>query len=355
MSLTVTILMAVHNGEHYLRDAIRSILCQTFEEFEFLIVNDGSTDRTREIILSYDDPRIHLVDQQDRLGLPKSLNLGLRLAKGEFIARQDADDISEPQRLAKQVAFLEVRPDVALVGTWYKVIDSTGRQIGATKLPRDCLKIRWHLLFYNTFVHSSIMLRRSPVVGQVGLYDETFHYAQDYDLWCRIAGSLSVANVPEYLIQYRDHASSMTSTSPDKAKEEHRIREQNIGRLFGSIGSTETIDENSFKVISRLLFDFFHSKERLAAEAEDVRPAIIDVLRLASAFYRFYGIDRFDSRNHYARLCMRLASRLLSVSFSRVSQNDYEAGLKLFIEACRILWSMLNSQNRIPWSVGRAS
>src|SRR4051794_29608800 len=118
----VTVLLAVYNGERYLREAIDSILGQTFQDFEFLIINDGSTDSTREIILSYHDPRIRLVDNEDNIGQTRSLNRGLALAAGQFVARQDADDISEPERLASQVAFLEIHPEVVLLGTWYRKI-----------------------------------------------------------------------------------------------------------------------------------------------------------------------------------------------------------------------------------------
>ena len=133
----VTVLMAVYNGERYLRDAVESILCQTFRDFQFLIINDGSTDNTRDLILSYDDARIVLVDSEHNVGQTRSLNRGLELAAGELIARQDADDISEPDRLAKQVAFLERHPEVALLGTWYKEIDVQGTVIGKRKLPCD--------------------------------------------------------------------------------------------------------------------------------------------------------------------------------------------------------------------------
>src|SRR5581483_9504087 len=115
----VTVLMSVYNGERYLREAIESILVQTWQDFELVCINDGSTDQSREIVLSFNDPRIRLVDNEQNLGLAKSLNKGLMLARGNLIARQDADDISEPDRLLKQVAFLEQWSEIVLVGSWY--------------------------------------------------------------------------------------------------------------------------------------------------------------------------------------------------------------------------------------------
>src|SRR5690349_12648910 len=125
--------MAVYNGARYLREAVESVLNQSFQDFEFLVINDGSTDHTREIILSYDDSRIRLVDNRQNRGQTASLNLGLQLAQGDLIARQDADDISEPERLARQVLFLEDHSEVALLGTGYAKIDSHGNVTGIRK------------------------------------------------------------------------------------------------------------------------------------------------------------------------------------------------------------------------------
>ncbi|HKQ33129.1 MAG TPA: glycosyltransferase family A protein, partial [Thermodesulfobacteriota bacterium] len=119
MTPKVTVLMTVYNGEKFLNEAIDGILNQTFRDFEFLIINDGSTDGSREIIKSYKDPRINLVDNESNIGLTASLNRGLSLAGGEYIARQDADDISLPERLEKQISILERNPDIALLGSWY--------------------------------------------------------------------------------------------------------------------------------------------------------------------------------------------------------------------------------------------
>ena len=229
----VTVLMSVYNGERYLRESIESILSQTFQDFEFLIINDGSKDRTRDLILSYDDPRIRLVDNEQNLGLTRSLNHGMELAEGQLIARQDADDISEPERLARQVAFLDSHGDVALLGTWYKEIDAQGALLGRKELPTQSMEIRWSLLFFCPFVHSAVMMRKSPMLEQIGFYDESFVYAQDYDLWSRIARRLTVANLPERLLQYRTNPSAMTATYGATVDDEiMRIRVANVKSLI---------------------------------------------------------------------------------------------------------------------------
>src|SRR4029079_12299348 len=142
VSPRVTVLMSVYNGERFIEATVRSVLGQTFSEFEFLIVNDGSTDRTRELVASYNDPRVRLVDNNGNIGQTRSLNRGLRMAAGELIARQDSDDVSEPERLRKQVNFMDSHPEVALLGTWYTKIDERGLRMGERSLPCDSTGIR---------------------------------------------------------------------------------------------------------------------------------------------------------------------------------------------------------------------
>lgn len=134
ISPKVSVVMSVYNGEKYLPETIDSILNQTFKDFEFIIINDGSTDKTAKILTSYDDPRIRIFNQEN-MGLTKSLNRAISLAKGEYIARMDADDISYPERLKKQVDYLNKNPDIGLVGSKYIRIDKRGRKIDEINVP----------------------------------------------------------------------------------------------------------------------------------------------------------------------------------------------------------------------------
>lgn len=200
----VTVLMSVYNGRRYLSQAIESILNQTWHDFEFLIINDGSTDNSREIIKSFDDPRIRLVDNSENIGLVSSLNRGLELAQGELIARQDADDLSYSDRLNKQVRFLERHPEIILLGTSVKTIDESGRPHPVKwEVPTGLAAIRWHLMFENAFVHTSTMYRRNIVRDIFGGYDTTFARAQDYELWSRIARKYPVENLASVLVAHR--------------------------------------------------------------------------------------------------------------------------------------------------------
>lgn len=215
--------MPVHNGQRFLREAIESILCQTCSDFEFLIINDGSTDNSRDIVLSFDDARIRLVDNPTNIGLTKSLNQGLQLAKSEYITRQDADDISYPTRLEREVQFMDRHPEIILLGTRARAIDERGKPKKIElRIPTGLLAIRWFLMFQNAFIHSSVMFRRMVIWEKLGGYDESISRAQDYEMWSRTAREHSVENLPDILLDHRYEYGSIVSRSPlcDPAEEE---------------------------------------------------------------------------------------------------------------------------------------
>ena len=205
----VTVLMSVYNGEKYLNEAIDSILGQTFKDFEFLIVNDGSTDKTGEILESYNDPRIKAINNKKNIGLTKSLNKGLKISKGEYIARMDADDVSMPERLEKELEFLEQNRNVGLVGTDYLFINEKGKVVHIVKCLNGSRELKEKLLEGNQFVHGSVMLRRE-CIDKVGTYREEFKFAQDYDFYLRIAEVYDVANISEPLYKWRIDSKSIS-------------------------------------------------------------------------------------------------------------------------------------------------
>jgi len=200
----VSFLMAVYNGERYLDEAIQSILNQTFPDFEFILINDGSTDGTAGIIERYrrKDGRIRAYEQPNQ-GLVASLNRGLELARGEFVARMDADDISMPERVATQVAFMESHPDVGICGTW---IETIGMPHGTVRCyPTDDATIRSWLLFESVLAHPSTIMRRE-LLTKAGLsYDVCYVHAEDYALWVQAARHMALANIPGVLLRYRLH------------------------------------------------------------------------------------------------------------------------------------------------------
>lgn len=332
----VTVLMSVYNGEPYVREAIESILGQTFEDFEFLIVDDGSTDGTREVTRSYADPRMHLIENERNLGLTTSLNRGLALSRGEFVARQDADDISEPERLARQVAFLREHPDVALLGSGYRRIDDGGRVIKEKNPVCDCTELRWRLLFYCPFVHSAVMLRRGAVLNQVGFYDETLSYAQDYELWHRIARRAAVANLPELLLRLRVHPRSMTATYAEREQEEERIKIAHIGRLLGWDPEAAESNAPRARAMAALLFG-----SPADLDPEQVQRAAGELIRLHAAFCRSYGLGGSETMAHRAALRERLSRRLLYLARLYLNDGARAAARKLLLEAGRLHWPAL--------------
>ncbi len=229
--------MAVHNGESYLREAMRSIVSQAYGDFEFLIIDDASTDGSAEILASCDDARIRLVRNGDHLGLTVSLNKGLSLARGEFVARMDSDDVSLPQRLSRQVAFLEARPEVGVCGTWVEIIGEHAGQVW--RYPTDPDLIRCRLLFEPPLAHPSVMMRKAALANAGLTYDPRFRRAQDYELWTRSVRHFSIANVPEVLLRYRIHPLQAGVQRFDEQQQAAwRVREAQI-RTLGICPSAE--------------------------------------------------------------------------------------------------------------------
>jgi glycosyltransferase involved in cell wall biosynthesis len=198
--------MGVYNAEEYLEAAVDSILEQTFDDFEFLIVDDASTDESAEILAAYDDSRIRILRNEENEGLTWSLNRALDAARGTYIARQDADDLSDPDRLRRQIEYMDSHPGVAVLGTGAEIIDEDG-----DRLNRRCVLARPTLTDLhkkNHIIHGSILARRAAL-EDVGGYDELFRYSQDYDLWLRIAEDYEIRNLPEPLYALRVHDESI--------------------------------------------------------------------------------------------------------------------------------------------------
>lgn len=211
----VSVVMAVHDGERFLREAVESVLGQSFTDFEFIIVNDGSKDASREILASYDDPRIRIIDNTENIGLTRSLNVGLTHVAGQFVARQDADDVSESERLERQLIFLRSHPEVGLVGTHLKVIDESGAELYCIARESNRDTLRHFVKGDSVLAHGTMMIRRS-VLDQVGGYDEKIIKAQDYDLALRISEVSNLGLVPEVLYRWRNWGDSISNTVPDQ-------------------------------------------------------------------------------------------------------------------------------------------
>ena len=198
----VSVVMSVYNGERFLRQAVDSILAQTFTDFEFVVVDDGSTDGTAEILKGYTDPRLRVISQEN-IGLIGSLNRAVDIASGEYIARMDADDISSPRRLELQLEWLESHPHTAVLGTQVLEIGDDGHTIRRHYYPTEGAAIAKALLQGATAIcHGSAVFRRA-CFQRVGGYRQRFEHAEDYDLWLRTIESWNMENLPHVLYQKR--------------------------------------------------------------------------------------------------------------------------------------------------------
>lgn len=218
----ISVIMSVYNSAPFLREAVDSILNQTFGDFEFLIVDDKSTDNSLEILNTYSDSRIQIFENLENIGLTKSLNKLLLIAKGEFIARMDADDISLPERFERQMDYLNGNKNVILLGAQYKLI---GNNSIISNFPLNHDAIAANLVFENCFAHPSAIFKRQ-ITSQV-FYNDSYEVAQDYELWTRLVFNGIVNNLPEALILYRQHETNIGKTkSILQSKNTQRIKQE---------------------------------------------------------------------------------------------------------------------------------
>jgi cellulose synthase/poly-beta-1,6-N-acetylglucosamine synthase-like glycosyltransferase len=284
----VTVLMTVYNAQAHLRASIESLLGQSYRDFEFLIIDDGSTDNSAAIIKSYADARIRLIENSANAGQTRRLNEGLQLARGEFIARQDGDDVSAKHRLERQIAALDADAELGFVGTQAWIVDDTNRMRGAFYLPLSWEAARWARFVQNPFVHSSVIFRRSVVI-EAGGYDESFRICQDYELWCRLIRQRRATNLSERLLFFRLSPNSLSQGARDVVREESRriiVRElehefpqlrwspEELGILcqfrFGLNSKTSSAFEQTFKK----LHDAYTAKFPTTPLRKDVRRSL---------------------------------------------------------------------------------
>ena len=220
----ISVVMPVYNQkEEYLREAIDSILNQTYKDFEFVIVNDGSTNNSEEVILSYSDNRIVYIKQENQ-GVARSLNNGIEIANGEYIARMDSDDISLPERFEKQIKFLDEHPEISILGTWYE----TFPKIKITKTPQN---VRFtDILNACCICHPSVMMRKADLDKYNLRYNPEFT-SEDYELWSRAVQYLNIQNLPEVLVKYRLHEENISHRAGIFDDSDRRIRERMLNYL----------------------------------------------------------------------------------------------------------------------------
>jgi glycosyltransferase involved in cell wall biosynthesis len=258
MSKKISVIMSVYNGTSFLEESINSILNQSFSDFEFIIVNDGSDKITKKILINYKkkDKRIILLNQKNK-GLTKSLNAGIKICKGELIARQDADDISYKERFTEQIKLFNTNKEIVLCGSFANLINEKNQIIKSiTNIPTNDLDIKKKLFDQNIFIHSTTMYKLK-IMNKIGGYNNNFKYAQDYECWCRMSAEGNFANIPNKLIALRVHSQSISAT---------KRKEQNYYALKAKIFFNSKKIINKKKIINFKNIMFYLNKYDLKKE-----------------------------------------------------------------------------------------
>ncbi|MCX5715882.1 MAG: glycosyltransferase [Candidatus Omnitrophica bacterium] len=328
----MTVLMAVYNGERYLKECMDSVISQTFKDFEFLIIDDGSTDSTSSIIRSYSDNRIRVIRNAVNLSQVASLNIGLDHAQGEYIARIDADDAMLPDRLKIQIDFLKKRKDLALCGSYGEAIDERGGHIANTKLPVRNEEIAATALFGGfVTIHSAFMFRKKSV-ADIGKYNEVFSFAEDYKLVMDLLLSgYRVNNIPKVLVRYRFHDDriGIRDSKPQIARAVVALRD--FLQMFTGSFSKEDKD---------LLFNLLMNAESLKKSYWDKPPARDELKRILglsgqmlsgmSAYFKFGVKERYFAYRVFYNRLLNFAYQALFIEKSS-SVELYKQCLKNFL------------------------
>ncbi len=262
----VSVIMAVKDGEKYLRAAMDSILAQVFTDFEFIVVDDRSTDSSLQIVQQYaqEDARIHVIENDHHAGLSASLNKGICTAQGELIARMDADDISLPHRLEEQAKYMNEHPEIDVLGTGFNLVDEAGNHLRSITFSNDPDILRWDLLFFTPIAHPSAMMR-SSIIRKVGGYNTKIASAQDYELWTRVILAGRLSNLEEIHMRLRLHEARVTYkhrdqqiafTSEAKQKYLQVVLNRNISAEAASAIKKKPITARRAAMAAALILDY---------------------------------------------------------------------------------------------------
>jgi glycosyltransferase involved in cell wall biosynthesis len=334
----ITVLMPVYNCELYIQEALESILHQTYSDFEFLIVDDASNDETVSIIKKYDDPRIQLIEKPLNTGYTNSLNYGLTIAKGKYIARMDGDDISFPERFFKQVSYLEANPDVVLCGTSYKIIGNNKK----LSFPENHDAIKLALLRGNCIAHPSVMIRKKILDDFSIIYDTSKEPAEDYDMWVRLLSIGELHIIQDVLLEYRIYN---TQVSKKRAEEQKKNDIKIKFLLFNHLDIIIEADELNF------LINFYKEKEAIDFREIKIFKQLQKKLFKSNAggFFEPIGFKQYliDLEVNVIRKCFLKQKRYTPLMYFEYLKTKYKwnAGLgtkrelKLLIKSI-LLWKI---------------
>lgn len=319
----VSVIMPTYNtNETYLKTAIESILNQSLEDFEFIIIDDGSVENDYAIVNSYEDKRIKAYKNKENLGVAGTLNKALSLAQGKYIARMDADDISNQDRLKTTVEFFDQHPDIDICGSFVKTFDAKNKK---QKFFEDNLDIRAQLFFTSPFAHPSVTFRKTAIEKYNIRYEEKIK-AEDYRLWSELAKNKAVkfANIPEYLLNYRIHPEQITKSDKNVIDSGSKV----VDDLLDFIDCDLEADKR------QLFIDFSRFKREFsAAELKEIDKLLLDIIEN-------YNIEKITSKAaaykvfnyNYAKTCLR----------QKLVYDDYHA--KIYKDSAISKKSKLNTK-----------
>jgi glycosyltransferase involved in cell wall biosynthesis len=307
----LSVVLPAYNAAEFLRPAIESILAQTFDDFELIVIDDGSTDNTAEILASFDDSRIRLEPNHRNIGLIATLNKGLRLATAPLVARQDADDISAPNRFALQVEHLQANTNTVAVGAAMNLVDAEDQFIKQWVYPTSPLLCRWQALFDSPMGHSVSMFRRDAVLSAGG-YSPDHKYAEDYDLWTRLQESGAIENLEMPLVEYRVHEDSVSQANEDgQITARGVISARGLSRYVGSADCDTILDICSTNTPSLktvlLSIDAYARLHEHYTQQHDASP-VHEIRRLVSSRIMDHatGLSFGQRARVYRRLCQTI-------------------------------------------------
>ena len=289
----VSVLLAVHNGEQHLARAVESILKQTFDDLELIIINDCSTDKTAEIINSFNDDRIRILENKSNLGLASSLNRGWGAARGKYIARMDADDISMPKRLEYQVKFMEKNPDVTICGTRVKTVGFHGGEVWHFPLEHE--HIRAHFLFHNAMSHPSVLIRRDDLAAEEMIYEEGRQRVEDYELWVRLSRKFRLHNLEKILLLYRVYDTATLKKHKAVVSVGNQIRRA----LLEELGID--MDDRTMHLHEQIVFRTFAPSIELLEESRRWLELILEKNREKAIYDQLYL--EHEVARHWYRTC----------------------------------------------------
>jgi glycosyltransferase involved in cell wall biosynthesis len=321
----ISVLLPVFNAEKFLKESIESILNQTFKDFELIVINDGSIDNSENIIQSYTDSRIRYIRNETNLGLIKTLNIGIELSEGKYIARMDADDICSLNRFEKQYNFLEQNTDVVLCGSWVKRIDEFGNVKGKIRRIDTNELIRANMLFTTPFIHPTVMIRKEVLAGN--LYNTEAKHCEDLELWVRLSqiSEYQFYNLPNYLLFYRIHSSNVSVLNVNFQTEKRKqLLLPYIEKLVGNVTEEEL----------NVHFSSFSINPLSKIEIEKLKKWI-SVLSEKNKTYKLYDQKSLEALlfSRWIIVCVRSKNylKLLNVHLAWYRPNILVKTLKLLI------------------------